>query len=262
MKTKKGKDLLVDKGGQRCQEKKGNWNNKSCRLEPAHHVMCGLDKFGFIYGFSHENHLDLMPAKQTKIFSCSIHFLKSYSQKCFFNFFLSPWMVYLVFWMVYLVLGIMYLGFEMMYLVKKEANLMTFKWLFIWWAVSWSEKLYQSFCLKGCRSCWWYSAKLYHIFVHPPLALCLHRFPLYVSAATFTSRYCSMHAASCSSWSKLFATMNISLKKYCRFLEICFLPWISLSPLVSRMSSKSFELSMKFMKVIARNILPVVLFSN
>ena len=86
----------------------------------------------------------------------------------FFNFFLSPWMVYLVFWMVYLVLGIMYLGFEMMYLVKKEANLMTFKWLFIWWAVSWSEKLYQSFCLKGCRSCWWYSAKLYHIFVHPP----------------------------------------------------------------------------------------------
>ena len=96
----------------------------------------------------------------------------------------------------------------------------------------------------------------------PPLALCLHRFPLYVSAATFTSRYCSMHAASCSSWSKLFATMNISLKKYCRFLEICFLPWISLSPLVSRMSSKSFELSMKFMKVIARNILPVVLFSN
>ena len=42
-----------------------NWNNKSCRLE-ALHVMCGLDKFGFIYGSSHENYLDLVSAKQTR----------------------------------------------------------------------------------------------------------------------------------------------------------------------------------------------------
>ena len=37
-----------------------NWNNKSCCALKTHHVMCVLDKFAFIYGFSHENHLDLM----------------------------------------------------------------------------------------------------------------------------------------------------------------------------------------------------------
>ena len=37
-----------------------NWNNKSCCALKTHHVMCVLDKFAFIYGFSHENHLDVM----------------------------------------------------------------------------------------------------------------------------------------------------------------------------------------------------------
>ena len=30
--------------------------------------MCSLDKFGFIYGFYHENHLDLVPGKQTLVY--------------------------------------------------------------------------------------------------------------------------------------------------------------------------------------------------
>ena len=57
--------LLVDRGPKMARKRWWNWNNKSCRLE-ALHVMCGLDKFGFIYGSSHENYLDLVSAKQTR----------------------------------------------------------------------------------------------------------------------------------------------------------------------------------------------------
>ena len=37
--------------------------------------MCSLDKFGFIYGFYHENHLDLVPGKQTLVYMPKYHCL-------------------------------------------------------------------------------------------------------------------------------------------------------------------------------------------
>ena len=64
-KKKERKNSFWVTGAKDAKKRWWNWNNKSCRLE-AHHVMCGLDKFPFIYGFSHENYLDLTLPKQTR----------------------------------------------------------------------------------------------------------------------------------------------------------------------------------------------------